>query len=148
MYHAPDKSGVATCISGFSEKFHDYQPEVSNVNVTTGDIFCSQNKIETINFLKIDVEGYEPQVLRGFQGLLESERINIIQFEYGYINIAVNFLLKNFYDYLGSYDFLIGKIYPNYVDFRDYRFKDENFYGPNYLAIHSSLTKVIKELKS
>jgi hypothetical protein len=28
----------------------------------------------------------------------------------------------------------VGKIYPDYVDFRDYDLSDEDFLGPNYLA--------------
>jgi len=41
----------------------------------------------------------------------------------------------------------LGKIYPNYVDFREYRFQDEDFLGPNYLAVHSSLESLIESLR-
>lgn len=30
--------------------------------------------------------------------------------------------------------YAVGKIYPDYVDFRDYDLGDEDFLGPNYLA--------------
>ena len=98
--------------------------------------------------MKIDVEGYEDKVLKGFEGMLKAGRIKIIQFEYGCINIDTHFLLKDFYDYLGRFDMKIGKIYPTYVDFREYRYSDENFFGPNYLAVHSSCTKVLDTLSS
>jgi len=70
--------------------------------------------------------------------MLKNGQIKIIQFEYGMININTHFLLKDFYDYLEAFDMKIGKIYPSYVDLREYRHIDENFYGPNYLAILSS----------
>lgn len=146
VYHAEDRSAIATCVAGFSERFHKYRPGASRVTTTTGDLFCSQHGIDTIDYLKIDVEGHEPNVLRGFQGLLTSEKIKIVQFEYGYANAAVRFLLRDFHEYLGSFNMNIGKIYPNYVDFRDYRFQDENFYGPNYLAVLGSLPSVIHAL--
>jgi len=58
----------------------------------------------------------------------------------------VKFLLKDFYDYLRAFGMKIGKIYPNYVEFRSYTLQDENFYGPNYLAVHSSEELLIKAL--
>jgi hypothetical protein len=29
----------------------------------------------------------------------------------------------------------IGKIYPNYVDFKGYHFTQDNLLGPNFLAV-------------
>lgn len=146
IYYSTGNSGLSTCVSGVLEKIHSLQTESIKVNLLTGDRFCSQQNIETVDYLKIDVEGYEPKVLKGFETLLQEERIKIIQFEYGYVNIATNFLLKDFYNYLGAYNMKIGKIYPNYLDFKDYRFQDENFYGPNYLAVNTSLKSVINAL--
>lgn len=138
VFFSPDENGVATCVPNFSEQFHKYRPRTFEARVSIGDIFCANESIETIDFLKIDVEGCEHKVLKGFEGMLKGGNIKIIQFEYGYINIDTHFLLKDFYDYLTAFEIKIGKIYPSYVDFREYRHSDENFYGPNYLAVHSS----------
>ena len=141
VFFSPDKSGVATCVPNFSEQFHKYDPETIEARVSTGDVFCADHGIETIDFLKIDVEGYEHKVLKGFEGMLKKGNVRIIQFEYGYINIDTHFLLKDFHDYLKRFDMKVGKIYPSYVDFRAYRYSDEDFYGPNYLAVHSASDK-------
>ena len=138
VFFSPDKSGVATCVPDFSEHFHKYEPQKIEARVSTGDVFCADHGIEAIDFLKIDVEGYEHRVLKGFEGMLKKGNIKIIQFEYGYINIDTHFLLKDFHDYLGGFEMKVGKIYPSYVDFRAYRHSDEDFYGPNYLAVHSA----------
>jgi FkbM family methyltransferase len=103
--------------------------------VTTGDEYVLAQGITTIDFLKIDVEGMENKVLRGFEHFLDRKAIKIIQFEYGLVNIAAGFLLRDFYEFLVRYGFLIGKIYPTYVDFRNYEFQNEDFIGPNYLAV-------------
>ncbi len=43
--------------------------------------FCEEHKIETIDFLKIDAEGYEIEVLTGAAPMLKSQRISFILLE-------------------------------------------------------------------
>ena len=69
----------------------------------------------------------------------------MIQFEYGYVNIVAKFLLYDFYKLLEGYGMKIGKIYPDFVDFRDYRYQDEDFIGPNYLAVHESVASSVMD---
>lgn len=45
------------------------------------DNYCNDNNIETIDFLKLDVEGFEPYVINGSQKLLEEKRIRAICLE-------------------------------------------------------------------
>ena len=97
-----------------------------------GDEYMAANRISTVNFLKIDVEGMDHHVLHGFGNQLNN--VAVIQFEYGVFNIQSRTLLKDFYDLLVPFGFQIGKIYPRGVDFCPYRFTDENFMGNNFLA--------------
>lgn len=146
IYHSPDANYLATCVDGFVEAFHGIKPQPQKVAVTSGDRYCAERGIESIDLLKIDVEGYESHVLKGFERMLGEGRIRILQFEYGYINIATKFLLKDFYDLLKPHGMVIGKIYPTYVDFRDYRYEHEDFLGPNYIAVQASLKPLIESL--
>ncbi len=146
VYYAKDMNANATCIEGISEMFHKRHPPAVKARVTTGDRFCAEQGIGRIDFLKMDVEGFEPQVLRGFRAKLETGDVRMIQFEYGYVNIVVKFLLKDFYDFLAPYGMKIGKIYPDRVEFRDYDLHDENFLGPNYLAVHASMQPLLADL--
>jgi len=53
-----------------------------SVPVTTLDRQAELRGIERIGLLKIDVEGFEPEVLRGASGLLKARAIDLILFEY------------------------------------------------------------------
>jgi FkbM family methyltransferase len=75
------------------KKIHKYYEEgslydrnISNnileeCEVKTGLEYCLENKVDKIDFLKIDVEGFETKVLLGFGDFLKN--IRYIQFEYG-----------------------------------------------------------------
>jgi FkbM family methyltransferase len=115
--------------------------------VRAGDDFCREQGIDHIDLLKIDVEGLESKVLNGFAGMLETASINAVQFEYGHLNASVRFLLGDFYDLFEGYGYVVGKIFPDQVDFHGYdAWRDENFRGPNYLAVHADRTDLIERL--
>ena len=146
IFYDPKLHFIATAVPGFSEEFHRNQTQVLRLPTVTGDDYSEKQEIDRINFLKIDVEGHEPQVLRGFERMLGSGRIDALQFEYGYVNIGVKFLLRDFYEYLTRFDMQIGKVYPDHVDFRPYRYRDEDFFGPNYVAVRSERTDILSAL--
>jgi FkbM family methyltransferase len=50
-------------------------PGAVTVTVTTGDSWASAQGIEHVDVLKIDTEGYELEVLRGFERLLQAGRV-------------------------------------------------------------------------
>ena len=102
--------------------------------VMQGDEFLAQEGVGRVDFLKIDVEGAEHLVLQGLEESLRKGRIRFIQFEYGLVNILTHFLLRDFYELFRGYGYAVGKIYPDFVEFRDYDLRDEDFLGPNYLA--------------
>jgi FkbM family methyltransferase len=136
FYHYPDKPGETSLIA------HPFQNQSSGYelkgHLRAGDAFCAEQNIQQIDLLKIDVEGTESSVLRGFEKMLAGGRISVIQFEYEKLNTVNKFLLKDFYALLGGYGFIIGKIFPNHIDFRDYEFEHEMLWGSNYLAVLKS----------
>jgi FkbM family methyltransferase len=111
--------------------------------VTTGLLYCGQHGVTRIDLLKIDVEGAEHLVLKGFGDLLQPDRIPVVQFEYGMVNIASRFLLRDFYELFTSRGYRVGKLYPNFVKFRPYRFQDEDFRGPNFVAAAPSVVPLL-----
>jgi FkbM family methyltransferase len=55
--------------------------EEIDVSVTTIDSFCAQNGVGSIDLLKVDVEGFDMEVLRGGAGLLSSGRVRFVLVE-------------------------------------------------------------------
>jgi len=130
MRYHPSASAHAT----FTEYPHRWEAQRIACPVMRGDEFLAREGIREVDFLKLDVEGAEHLVLRGLEELLRERRVRLVQFEYGRVNILTRFLLKDFYELFGGYGYLVGKLYPNHVDLRDYDLADEDFLGPNYLA--------------
>jgi len=105
--------------------------------VTSGDDFLRQSEIATVDLLKLDIEGAELLALRGFEAALAGRRVRLVQFEYGQVNIITKCLLRDFYEFFTARGYVIGKLFPDFVDFREYSFRDEDFLGPNYVACRS-----------
>tara|TARA_A100000164_G_scaffold362853_1_gene379275 strand:+ start:205 stop:1029 length:825 start_codon:yes stop_codon:yes gene_type:complete len=107
------------------------------VKVITGYEFLkTNNDLSEISLLKIDTEGYESEVLKGFKKIIS--RINVIQFEYGKANLFAKYFLKDYFnDYSSEYH--IGKLYPNGVDFHEkYRWDLDDLIGPNFIMVKKS----------
>lgn len=113
--------------------------EIKTGLVVTGDEYITSRGIESIDFLKVDTEGSEGNVFRGFTNTLTSGKIKMIQFEYGYICVLTKWLLKDSYEFLGQFGFTLGKLSPGRIDFHEYKLTDEDFQGPDYVAIHDSI---------
>jgi FkbM family methyltransferase len=71
--------------------------------VKRADNYITENQIQKIDFLKIDVEGYELKVLQGFGDKIEL--VNYIQFEYGTGLRDAGYTLAQLVSYLESYGF-------------------------------------------
>jgi hypothetical protein len=54
---------------------------VEDVRVETGTRFCELHGITSIDFLKVDAEGFDLQVCKGFEPLLREQRIAALQVE-------------------------------------------------------------------
>lgn len=141
-----DKDTVSTLVTDNAGAIHPEAFERVSVPVRSGDSFCREQGIESVDFLKIDTEGAENRVLAGFSKMIAAGKIVIIQFEYGMANIYSRFLLKDFYDLLGA-EYAIGKLYPSGVDFKPYSPRDENFSSPNFLAMRRDRSDLIERVK-
>jgi FkbM family methyltransferase len=85
--------------------------------------YMIENNVKDIDFLKIDTEGYELQVLQGFEELLAN--VKLIQFEYGGTNIDNKIKLRDITDYLTekgfcNFSYLVNKGHVPITDFNDH----------------------------
>jgi len=118
--------------------------EIAAIEFETDSIdnFCQKNKIEEIDFLKIDVEGNELSVLQGASKMLADGGIKIIQFEINAHNIYARVFLRDFYLLLKDFEFFRLKA-DGMVSLGEYRPINEIFTAQNMLAIHKTIADQI-----
>lgn len=131
---------------GLPEQLSDNISEMIG-RITTGDAYMSAHDISKIDFLKIDVEGGEMSVFNGFSDAFNRQRIDVVQFEYGTVNLMTRVMLADLYDFLERRNFAVGKLYPEGVAFKPYSIRDEDFLGPNYVACRLERTDIIEAIR-
>ncbi len=111
--------------------------------ITTGNLFSKDNGRPDL--LKIDVEDMSlTEVLLGCGDLLQGVGSPaMIQFEYGDTYIPGNNTLFSIYNLLSKFGYSVGRLYPNFVDFKDYTYDDEHFRMGNYIAVRSNELKAL-----
>ncbi len=106
------------------------------VPVTYLDKFAYDQRITRINFLKIDTEGAEFDILVGAENLIKNNNIDVIQFEYGGTYLDAHITLFQVYNYLKSNNYLIFRIIPQgLIYIPNWNNQLENFTYSNYLAL-------------
>ena len=136
--------GEASVLSGLRTALHNHIPHTKQkATIRTGDTVCKSLGIDIVDFLKVDAEGYDYEVIQGFCEMLRSGRVKLVQFEH-----EGGRYLKDFYDAFESWGYAVGKLFANHVAFCDHTFDMEHCLGPNYVAIHRANDKLMKRLEA
>lgn len=121
------------------------EPKIEKVSTTTIDIFCKENNIQEIDYLKCDTEGNDFNVILGAKNMFKHQKIIAFQFEYNWRWINSGTSLKNIFDYFGDTNYIIGKITKNEIQFiKTWNPELEKFYEANYLVVHKQHLKNFK----
>lgn len=139
----PENDRVTTSVLNIHHENSIVKPGV----VVKAEQYLQYYDINYIDYLKIDTEGHEYNVLNGFLSLLQEGKVACIQFEYGFINVLTKTLLIDFYQLLSPLGYELGMIDPNHIRFKPYNLTDENFIGPDCIAVHKSRPDIIDLLK-
>jgi len=137
--------GVNTLLTE-ADYWANYLPSViEETRVMTGDMYCAGadgKPIEHINLLKIDTEGWEMNVLRGFEQMFSEHRIDVAQFEYGYLNGENHTVARDFWQFLEPMGYTVGRLHKNGIDLSGFRYPYNNFTsGPNFVALSPDAMK-------
>ena len=91
--------------------FNSLNQEINKINVKCIklDTYCKENNIDTIDFIKIDVEGAEKLVFEGAINLLENKKIKCGIFEVGQTLYDAGTSGQEICDMLISYGYSINK---------------------------------------
>jgi len=131
-----------------NKKFETITGNISTsieVETKTLDKCCEDGYVDSIDFLKIDTEGNEYNVLLGAANLLSNNSIKMIQFEYGGCYIDAKTTLKSIYDMLCvDNEYELFKIMPRGI-YSIVAWNDnmEDFVMCNYFAVNKSHIKEV-----
>ena len=117
-------------------KFRNKRIEIT---LNTIDHYCKDNNIESIDFIKIDVEGYELSVLKGGMDFFSKGGVKMVQFEYGNASIAARIFLKDFFDFFTNFNFSIYKIMHKGLLPQRYSPFNEKISYANFLAVSNAV---------
>lgn len=131
LYHYPDSPDRSSVVA----QDDTFAKQAIEARVTTGDKYVSEHGLDRICYLKIDVEGHEMEVLRGFGETLRERRIAAVQFEHGPAHIASRHFLRDFVAFFAAFGYRVHEIYPGALPPLAYSPEtSESFTGRNYLA--------------
>ncbi len=125
-------------ISGFVFRpiYNNYNYSKIEIDVVKLDDIIKEN----VDYIKIDTEGFELNVIEGCEELLKNKKIKFIQFEYGGTFKDKNISLNDIISFLKKYDYVVYNIDKNEKLIKIDYFKDDYNYD-NFLATHINLIK-------
>jgi FkbM family methyltransferase len=85
------------------EELHGASAAAHDVQIITVDDFLCERNIDHVLLLKIDTEGHEANVLRGARRALDDDRIDFVQFEFNWTNLASRTFFRDLVELLPRY---------------------------------------------
>ncbi|MEG3896269.1 MULTISPECIES: FkbM family methyltransferase [unclassified Microcoleus] len=146
FYYYDRFSGWSTFHRRFEieKQYNIHSPKPFHVLTATLDDYVQTRAIKRINFLKIDTEGGELEVLHGATNLLQKGKVDYIQFEYGGTFVDANITLKQVFEHLQKFRYTIFKILPNALQpLPEFLPEYENYEYSNFLAVNERFTALI-----
>ena len=137
LYYDVQGSGLASLTKRKLDHFNIDFNESEIVKIKTLDSYCSDNKINHIHLLKIDVEGHELDVLAGANKMFLNNSIDMVTFEFGGCNIDTRTFFQEFWYFFTKNDMDIYRITPSGYLYKLEQYKEiiEQYRTTNFIAI-------------
>jgi FkbM family methyltransferase len=138
LNYNPAKPLIASLVN--SESMYSLNNENVRVEVMRLDDFVSQQRVPVPDFIKIDVEGWELEVLLGLGSLLSE--VSYIQFEISEGTLVANSSFSKIQTVLLENGFRIFRHSPiGLIEVQFRNVYNENFRTSNYLAVNETKVK-------
>ena len=100
LYDYKDVNGSthASIYKDVIEKIHNKASDNCKVETVRLDEFCLKNQVAKIDFLKIDTEGNELDVLLGIRDYIKLGKIAYIHFEFNEMNVVSKTFFNDFWE--------------------------------------------------
>jgi len=130
-------SGLASMTKRKLDHFDITFNKEEKVEINTIDNYCSENAIDHIHLLKIDIEGHELDALAGAKEMFASKSIDIVTFEFGGCNIDTRTFFQDFWYFFDEANFTIFRITPSgyLYPLKLYKEIQEQFRTINFIAV-------------
>ena len=108
--------------------------EIHKINAITGDNFVEKAKIDKVNIIKIDTDGFDFEVIQGFLKIIKKDR-PIIQFELSRWWLKMGFTLKQAEDLFAELNYNLFSMTNNGLEVLNIPIPDSLFVTKNILAL-------------
>lgn len=127
----------ATFVKDVIEEVHHQSSQSFSVPIDKLDNYIDEINIQNIDFMKIDTEWFEKEVILGWYKHIKN--IKIIQIEFNEMNVYSNTFVKDFYNLLGD-TFNFYRLLPNWLlPLAKYSTDLEIFKFQNFVLINKSI---------
>lgn len=135
LYCDKDNSGMASLYNRQLDYLGKKLSETEDVTLISLDEYCGEKGIKRIDFIKMDVEGNEFNVLKGAAGMLAEKRIKAIQFEFGGANLDSRTYFRDFWNLLTPQYSIYRILKDGLMPISQYHECLDIFSCTNYLAV-------------
>ncbi|MDC0343797.1 FkbM family methyltransferase [bacterium] len=121
----------------------------NKLRMVSGAALCRAAKIEKIDLLKVDTEGFDLDVIHGFGDMIAQRKVGILQFEHYAVSMCYRRPFSDAMQLLHDAGYQLAKLFPDGV--RLVTEKRDIFaeaVGPNFVAFSPDLTDLAQRLKS
>ena len=138
--HTGQKNSGLSSLYDMNNIGYKTKSEQRSIPVLKIDTFSENQNITSIDFMKIDVEGNELNVLKGAEKMFKNNKIKIVQFEFGHAARASRTLLLDFFNFFDKYNFEIFTVMPYGLNRIKYTpFEENRWHIINFVAIRKDL---------
>jgi hypothetical protein len=113
------------------------QPGTIEVEIVTLDRICAERGYAYVDFVKVDTEGNDFNVIVGARGLLDKQAIGILQFEYNWRWIAFGHSLFEVFKFLEGREYVLGRLTQTGIEVYDVWHPElDRYIETNYVLVH------------
>ena len=140
LYQVGNIDGLASVYNRKLDYFHNNEKvtHTESIELRTIDAYCKDNGLENIHFMKLDIEGHELNALKGGIEMIQNDKIDFIQFEFGESSIDSRVFIRDFFHLLSEKYRIYRVVKDGLYELETYKQSYEIFYTVNYLAIRKN----------
>lgn len=142
FYEEENAGGMSSAVKGWSAE----QIKPVQVPCTTIDQEIASKKLKSVDFMKIDVEGFDLKVMEGAANSLKAQIVGLIQFEYNECWLDAGSSLQKAYRLLTENNYKIYLIRPNGLMEYDVKTYGDFYSLSNFIAVAPGYHSYIKSL--